>query len=87
MEAMATELPVVATDVMGVPELVEHEVSGLLVAPARADLLAAALSRLLDDPELCQRMGRAGRRAVQERYERGAATAELRRLLAPLVAA
>lgn len=85
MEAMAMELPVVATAIMGVPELIEHERSGLLVAPARADLLAAALARLLEDADLGGRLGRAGRDTVLERYERRGNVAELHRLLAPLL--
>ena len=84
MEAMAMELPVVATNVMGVPELVDHERTGLLVPPARADLLAGALERLLIDPDLRRAMGRAGRRRVEQDYERGAAVSALRSLLAPL---
>ena len=49
-------------------------------------LLAAALLRLLTDPKLSKRLGAAGRRRVEEGYERGAAVAELRRQLAPLIA-
>jgi glycosyltransferase involved in cell wall biosynthesis len=64
MEAMAMELPVVASQVMGVSELVEHDVSGLLVTPARPDLLADALERLASDPALRASMGAAGRKKV-----------------------
>jgi glycosyltransferase involved in cell wall biosynthesis len=53
-------VPVVATNVMGTAELVEHERSGLVVPPARADLLADALERLLIDAELRERIGAAG---------------------------
>ena len=77
-------LPVVATNVMGVPELVEHERSGLLVPPARADLLDAALDRVLGDAELRERMGAEGRRRVERDYERVAAVTALRGLLTPL---
>ena len=86
MEAMAMEIPVVATEIMGVPELVEHEVSGLLVPPARADLLAAALVRLLGDPELRERMGAAGRKRVAADYDRSKSAAQLERILAPFIA-
>jgi colanic acid/amylovoran biosynthesis glycosyltransferase len=64
IEAMAMELPVVATQVMGVPELVEHGVSGLLVAPARPDLLADALELLIDAPDERASMGATGRAKV-----------------------
>ncbi len=66
MEAMATGLPTVATRIMGVPELVEHEVTGLLVPPARPDLLADALERLASRPDERRAMGEAGRRKVLE---------------------
>jgi glycosyltransferase involved in cell wall biosynthesis len=64
LEAMAMELPVVATQVMAVPELVEHGVSGLLVAPARPDLLADALELLIDAPDERASMGATGRAKV-----------------------
>jgi glycosyltransferase involved in cell wall biosynthesis len=61
LEAMAHGLPVVATAVGGVPELVEHEASGLLVPPSNPRALADALARLFGDAELSAAMGRAGR--------------------------
>jgi colanic acid/amylovoran biosynthesis glycosyltransferase len=61
-EAAACGVPVVATAVGGVPELVEHEGTGLLVQPGDACSLANALERLLGDQELRKRMGRAARR-------------------------
>lgn len=64
MEALACELAVVAPAISGIPELVEHEVTGLLVPPARADLLADAIERLVTDPGLCERLGRTGRERV-----------------------
>ena len=85
MEAMAMEIPVVATRIMGVPELVEHERSGLLVPPARADLLADALVRLLTDQPLRLEMVRAGRRRVEADHDRAASADALRRILSPLL--
>jgi glycosyltransferase involved in cell wall biosynthesis len=64
MEAMAMELPVVTTSVMGIPELVHDGVSGILIRPGAEVELADALERLARDPELRRRMGRAGRLAV-----------------------
>jgi glycosyltransferase involved in cell wall biosynthesis len=55
-EAMALGLPIVATDVGGVRDLVEHEVSGLLVPPDDPDALAASVLRLLDDHALADRL-------------------------------
>lgn len=80
MEAMAMELPVVATRVMGVPELVTEGEHGLLVPPARADLLAEALDALADDPAGRARMGAAGRRKVQAEFEQDASAARLAEL-------
>ena len=61
LEAMAAGLPVVASDVGGVRELVVDGETGLLVAPADDEALARALGRLLADAELRRRMGAAGR--------------------------
>ena len=83
-EAMAAELPVVATDVFGIPELVEDGREGLLVRPGRSDLLAAALTRLLEDAELRRRLGRAARVRVEREYERTTCVERLRTVLAPL---
>jgi len=85
MEAMAMRIPVVATEIMGVPELVDHETNGLLVPPARPDLLAAALVRLLADPALREQMGKEGRRRVSEDYDARASVSGVRRVLEPLM--
>jgi glycosyltransferase involved in cell wall biosynthesis len=82
MEAMAMELPVVATRVMGVGELVEDGKHGQLVPPARADLLAAALASLAGDPDRRARMGAAGRRKVQAEFEQDASAVRLAELFA-----
>ena len=84
MEAMAMRLPVVTTHIAGIPELVDHDVSGLLLPPGRVDALAAALTRLAADPELRARMGEAGRRKVETEFESGASARELRELLVEL---
>jgi glycosyltransferase involved in cell wall biosynthesis len=65
MEAMAAGLPVVATSVGEVPELVAPGETGLLVSAGDMSALAAALARLARDPELCGAMGRAARRRAQ----------------------
>jgi glycosyltransferase involved in cell wall biosynthesis len=78
MEAMACGLPVVATHITGVPELVEEGVSGHLVPPGRADLLADALERVLAaSPEARRGMGRAGRAKVAAEFEIGHIAGEL----------
>ncbi len=65
MEAMAAGKPVVATDVRGSRDLVEHEVTGLLVKLGDTQGLADALLRLIRDPELRTRMGQAGQEKIQ----------------------
>jgi glycosyltransferase involved in cell wall biosynthesis len=64
LEAMAVGLPVVASSVGGIPEIVADEQTGMLVPPAHADQLAAAMLRLLD-PGLRATMGAAGRAWVE----------------------
>jgi glycosyltransferase involved in cell wall biosynthesis len=68
LEAMAFEVPVVATRIAGVPRLITDGENGLLVEPAAVDATAEALGRLLADPALHQRLGRAGRRTIEERH-------------------
>jgi colanic acid/amylovoran biosynthesis glycosyltransferase len=68
MEAMAMEVPCVSTAITGIPELVRSEKDGILVAPADEDQFAVALARLIDDPDLRERLGRAGRRRVAEHF-------------------
>ena len=82
MEAMASEIACVATAVAGVPELIREGVDGLLVAPSQEDELAAALARLIDEPELRLRLGKSARRRVVESYDLRENTAEFAAMLA-----
>ncbi len=68
MEAMAMRLPVVASALSGIPELVEHEESGLLVPPGDPSALADALARLAGNPDMRERMGKAGRDRVLREF-------------------
>jgi glycosyltransferase involved in cell wall biosynthesis len=68
LEAMACETPVVASAVGGILEVVEDGKTGLLVPPGKPEALAEALTRILDNPELARRMGRAGRARVEARF-------------------
>lgn len=68
MEAMSAGVPVVASRLSGIPELVEHERSGLLVPPGDATALADALRRLRDDPALRSRLGQEGRQKVVREF-------------------
>jgi glycosyltransferase involved in cell wall biosynthesis len=69
MEAMASGLPVVASDISGIPELIKHQRTGLLVPPARPDLLADALEHLHRNANLSQRLAAAGRQRVLREYD------------------
>lgn len=80
LEAMASGVPVVTTAVNGLREAVVDGITGLVVPERDPQSLADALARLLDDPGLGARLGRAGRRHVIERYSLAASTAHLRRL-------
>jgi glycosyltransferase involved in cell wall biosynthesis len=64
VESLLMERPTVGTDTGGIPEVVLHEQTGLLVPPGDPRALAAAIGRLIDDPELGRRLGEAGRRHI-----------------------
>jgi glycosyltransferase involved in cell wall biosynthesis len=68
MEAMAMELPCIATWITGVPEIIERDREGLLIPPASASAIADAVERLIDDPEEAKRLGEAARRKVIASY-------------------
>jgi glycosyltransferase involved in cell wall biosynthesis len=68
LEAMATSLPIVATEVGGIPELVKSEDNGLLVAPANPAELAMAIGRLADHPVEARRMGELGRDRMERQF-------------------
>jgi len=80
MEALALGIPVVAPCVAGIPELVEHGVSGLTFPPGDWDRLAQVLRQLLADPELRERLAREGKRRVEAEFF-------VERSLPPLLAA
>jgi glycosyltransferase involved in cell wall biosynthesis len=86
LEAMAAGLPVVATDVGGVSELVQPEKTGLLVRPSSPPALAAALARLLDDAEMRRALGRAGRARVCQDFSLAAMLRQYQRLFDELLA-
>ena len=68
LAAMASSLAVIASNIGGIPELVRPGENGLLVPPADADLLAAAIQQLANDPERAFRMGQQGRRLIAEQF-------------------
>jgi glycosyltransferase involved in cell wall biosynthesis len=68
-ESFAQGKPVVATDIGGIPEIIDDGVDGLLVPPGDARALASALHRLWKRPQVATEMGQAGRIKVEERYD------------------
>lgn len=68
IEAMASSLPVIATAVGGVPELVDDGRNGLLVPPGDPDRLAAAIREMVRHPDRARAMGRRARAEVVQRY-------------------
>lgn len=68
MEAQSQKLPCISTRISGIPELIQHEVTGLLVEQQDAVALSTALYRLATDPELRSNFGNAGYRRIQEEF-------------------
>ena len=77
LEAMAAGVPVVATGVAGIPEMVPDGVAGILVPHGDHRALATAIGSLLDDEEKRRRMGAAARQRVLERFDARRTTADL----------
>lgn len=80
MEAMAWRLPTISTPVGGIPQLITAEVNGLVVQPGDIDGLAAAIERLMSDPALRERLGRAGRATIGEGFTPESMLARLTRI-------
>ena len=86
LEAMAMRCPVVATSVGGIPEVVTHSVTGLLVEPNRPDQLGSAVCSLLESPERRAAIGRAAREVVEEKFGVRRMTRELESIYANILA-
>ncbi len=69
IEAAAAGLPVVATNVHGMPDAVQNRVTGILVPPSDPGALAEAIGRLVEDAELRASLGTAGRKYVERHYD------------------
>jgi glycosyltransferase involved in cell wall biosynthesis len=87
VEAFAHRLPVVATDVEGMPDLVRDGETGFLVKAGDVEGLSKALINLLSDPEKCRALGENGRRLVLERYNWETVGAEMARNIRATVGA
>lgn len=80
MEAMAAGTPVVSTRVSGIPELIEDGREGLLVPERDPRALAAALARVLDEPDLAQTMAAAARAKVEREFDASREADKMRKL-------
>ena len=86
IEAMAAGVPVVATSVGGVPEIVEDGVTGIVTAPGSTDGLARGLATLLADEQAAARMGAAGQDVAREQFSRERMAAATERVYTRIVA-
>lgn len=80
IEAMAAGLPVVASAVGGIPELITADHTGLLVAPNDPAALAAAVNRLMDDPDRAAALGRSARAFITREFGFGRMVARVEEL-------
>lgn len=84
IEALAFGIPVVVSDVGGIPETVTDGLEGFLLHPGQVEVMAATLGRLIEDPELRRKMGCAGRARAEQCYSVGAYFKALHRLYSGL---
>ena len=68
LEAMAAGVPIVATNIAGIPEMIENEKSGLLVEPADPEILALAIKKMLTRPSLAQECAQNALKTVREKF-------------------
>lgn len=80
VEAMSMRVPVISTDISGIPELIDNNVNGLLVPEKNALAMADAIERLLIDPGLRQQLGDAGRDRVCKDFDSQVTTLDLKDL-------
>lgn len=86
IEAAASSLPIVTTSTRGCRDVVEDGVNGFLVPPKNAEALADAIGKLLDDDDLRERMGKAGRERAIERFDENVVCQRVISLYAELLA-
>lgn len=86
LEAMAVGTPCVSTDVTGIPEVIRHDETGVVVGQHDAKQLAVAIARLLDDESARVRLARRARRRIEESFDVHANTGRLRALFSRAIA-
>lgn len=85
LESMALGTPVISTQVAGIPELVQDEVTGLCIPPQNPTALADAITRLLNDDALGQQLSHSARALIEREYDEDRNAAELRRFFAAAI--
>lgn len=80
IEAMSAELPVIATHVGGIPELIDHEQNGLLIPPGQPEALLQALEHMMDKPATMYHYGQAGKEKANRLFNTEKTVAEYMRL-------
>jgi len=68
LEAMAAGKPIIATNVGGIPEIIEHGINGVLIPPDNPDILADAIKKLIDDTEKAKQMGSMAREKFENNF-------------------
>lgn len=69
LEAMACSVPIIASEIGGIPDVIKDEENGLLVPPKDPEALAKAIIKLLNNEELALKLGETGRKMVQQKYK------------------
>ncbi len=81
MEAMTFAIPVISTNISGIPEIIENNTSGLIVETKNDQALFSALQHLIDNPELRKQIGEAGKHRVATRFDAEQHIVQLKALL------
>jgi len=85
LEALAMGIPVIVTPIGGIPDMVQHERTGLLIPPRDPAALAAAVDRLRESQVLCAQLSAAGRAHIEEHFDASKNTQRLLNLLTDMV--
>jgi glycosyltransferase involved in cell wall biosynthesis len=85
LEAMSLGVPVVATRVAGVPEMIRNEETGILIPPGNLHEMAENMKRLLSDPLLRKMLGEKGRQEVLKKFGKAAMLEEVRKIYASVM--
>jgi len=69
IEAMAMKLPVISTNVTGIPEIVDNGINGILIPPNNTEAIVEAIERLINNPQLGKKLGENARKKIEERFD------------------